>query len=149
MGMVVAFAAPRIELSFGLTKLLNFSDFKEAAGKVDAIAGVVAKKLLNDEQYTQFQNSLGNLKLGKAVEMATKSDAAAYFEMVSSSGMSFTGISAIFPCTRHEIQLWGKVGVSAEAFGQDVGKAEKEIFHKDFTRIDPPGTKQCDAVEKH
>jgi len=147
MGMVVAFAAPRIELSFGISKIFKFSDMKEAAEKVDFLADQLAKRVLSPDQYAQLKSSpFGNFTFSKAIETATKSDAAAYFEMVSSSGMSFTGISAITPCTRHDIHLWGKVGASAEAFGQDVGKAEKEIFRKDFTRIDPPGTHLCESV---
>jgi hypothetical protein len=147
MGMVVAFAAPRIELSFGISKIFKFSDMKEAASKVDFLADQLAKRVLSDDQYSAFKSSpMGNFKFSKAVDMAMKSDAAAYFEMVSSSGMSFTGMSAIAPCTRHDIHLWGKVGASAEAFGQDVAKSEKEIFRKDFTRIDPPGTHLCESV---
>ncbi len=149
LGMVVAFAAPRIELSFGISKILPFSDIKDAAEKVDKLADLLAKKALSPDQYSAFKSSpFGNITISKAVEMATKSDAAAYFEMVSSAGMSFTGISAITPCTRHDIHLWGKVGASAEAFGQDVGKSEKTIYEKEFTRIDPPGTKLCESVGK-
>ncbi len=147
MGMVVAFAAPRIELSFGIKKIFKFSDIKEAADKVDLIIDQLAKRTLDSDQYTKLKGSLGgSIGLGKAVSNAMKSDAAAYFEMVSSAGMSFTGASAIVPCTRHDIHLWGKVGTSADLFGQDMGKAEKEIYSKDFTRIDPPGTKLCESV---
>ena len=35
LGIVVAFAAPRIELSFGMSKVFKFEGFKEAAGKAD------------------------------------------------------------------------------------------------------------------
>ncbi len=147
MGMVVAFAAPRIELTFGVSKILKFKDMKEAASKVDALAGLLAKEALTPEQYAAFKSSpMGNFTISKAIENATKSDAAVYFEFISSAGMSFTGISAITPCTRHDIHLWGRVGVSAEVFGQSMGKSEKDIFEKDFTRIDPPGTKLCEAV---
>jgi hypothetical protein len=147
MGMVVAFAAPRIELSFGITKIFPFSDIKDAAGKVDAAADFLAKKVLTGDQYSQFKNSpIGQFSISQATQMATSSDAAAYFEMVSSAGMSFTGASAIVPCTRHDIHLWGKVGVSAQVFGQSMGKAEKDIYEKDFVRIDPPGTKLCESV---
>ena len=70
----------------------------------------------------------------------------AYFEMVTSAGMSFTGMSAIVPCTRHDIHLWGKVGVSAQLMGIAVGQTSKDIYKTDFTRIDPPGTKLCESV---
>jgi hypothetical protein len=147
MGMVVAFAAPRIELTFGISKILDFKDMKEAAAKVDALADLLAQKSLTPDQYQQFKSSpMGQFGMTKAIQTAIKSDAAAYFEMVSSAGMSFTGASAIVPCSRHDIHLWGKVGASAEAFGQDVGEVEKDVFKKDFTRIDPPGTRLCEEV---
>ncbi|GAA3765513.1 hypothetical protein GCM10022270_26660 [Terriglobus aquaticus] len=147
MGMVVAFAAPRIELSFGISKILPFSDIQGAAEKVDMIANILAEKALTPDQYAAFKASpVGSMTVSKAAEMATSSDATAYFEMVSSAGMSFTGISAIVPCTRHDIHLWGKVGASAQAFGQGLGNTVKTIYEKQLTRIDPPGTRLCESV---
>jgi hypothetical protein len=120
---------------------------KSAASKVDFVLDQLAKRKLSPDQYESFKNSpFGQITISKAVENATKSDAAAYFEMVSSAGMSFTGMSAIAPCTRHDIHLWGKVGASTEVFGVQVGKTEKNIYQKDFVRIDPPGTKLCESV---
>jgi hypothetical protein len=147
MGMVVAFAAPRIELTFGVSKIFDFGDMKDAAGKVDAATDFLAKELMTPEQYAAFKASpAGQIGLSKAIDNALKSDAAAYFEFVASAGMSNTGMSVVTPCTRHDIHLLAKVGVSAEVFGQDVGRAEKEVYTKDFTRIDPPGTDLCEAV---
>jgi hypothetical protein len=40
-----------------------------------------------------------------------------------------------------------KVGASLQAFGQDVGKAGTEIYKKDFERVDPPGTRLCEAAK--
>lgn len=145
LGMVVAFAAPRIELTLGIAKAIKSSgDIKEAAEKVDQLADFLAKKVLTPEQYQQYKNSpAGQFSLGKAAEASLKSDAAAYFEMVTTCGMSHTGLSVVYPCTRHDISLTGKVGVSAEAFGQSLGEATKDIFSKDFTYIDPPDSATC------
>ena len=148
LGMVVGFAVPRLELTFGFNKILSFSgEMKSAASKVDAAVDWLAKQTLTDDQYARLKSSpYGSLKLSKAIENATKSDAAAYFEMVTTVGMSNTGMSAITPCTRHDIHLLAKVGASAEAFGQKVAEAEKEVFTKDFSRVDPPGTHLCESV---
>ena len=54
--------------------------------------------------------------------------------------MNNTGASAITPCTRTDLRLLVKVGTHAEAFGFQAESAEKDIFKKDSTRIDPPGT---------
>lgn len=146
MGIVVAFAAPRIELSFGVSKILKFDQLEKAAKAADAIADQLMKRVLNNEDYERFKSSPLNFKISKAVENAVKSDAAAYIEMVASSGMSHTGFSAIFPCTRTDLHFIVKVGASAQAFGQQLGEVESEIFKKDFTRVDPPGTRQCEEV---
>jgi len=138
-GMVVAVAAPRIELVLGLTRKLDFGDIQKAAQRVDLIADQLAKRLLNPEDYERLKQSpLGGFKLGKAASMAMKSDAAAYVELVSTAGTSFSGMSAIFPCTRTDLALTVRVGASAEAFGQSVGKAERDVFSKSFVRVDPP-----------
>lgn len=144
MGLVVAFAAPRIELSFGVSKVFKMDSIKVAAERVDALADQVAKRLLDPDQYEAFKNGpMGRFQLGKAVENALQSDAAAYFEMVTSSGMSYSGMSVLTPCSRQDISLLGVVGASAQAFGESVGESRKEIFKKQVTKIDPPGTKLC------
>jgi hypothetical protein len=146
MGMVVAFAAPRIELSFGLTKIFPHEGLEWVADKVDKVANYVAKKYLSPEVYTQFTAKLGKDVISKGVKSVTQSDATAFFEMVTSAGMSNSGMSAIAPCTRHDIHLWGKVGVSAQLMGIGVGSTTKDIYKKDFTRIDPPGNHLCESV---
>ena len=146
MGMVVAFAAPRIELSFGLTKIFPQDTLEWAADKVDKIANYVAKKYLSPDVYSQLMSKLGTDIISKGVKSVTQSDATAYFEMVTSAGMSNSGMSAIAPCTRHDIHLWGTVGVSAQVMGMAVGQTSKNIYKKDFTRIDPPGNHLCESV---
>jgi len=148
LGMVIGFAVPRIELTFGFNKILSFSDeMKEATAKVDAAVDWLARKMLTDDQYAHLKSSpYGSLKLGTALDNATKSDAAAYIEMVTTVGMSNTGMSVVTPCTRHDIHLWAKVGASAEAFGQKVAETTKDVYSKDFSRIDPPGTALCESV---
>jgi hypothetical protein len=83
MGLVVAIAAPRIELSFGTAKVFKMEDLKVAAEKVDTMADELAKRLLQPEQYEAFKaGPMGRFSLGKAVENALQSEAAGYFEMV-------------------------------------------------------------------
>ncbi len=148
LGMVVAFAAPRIELTLGMSKAIKASkDIKEAASKVDALADKLAKKVLTPEEYDLFKNSpAGQFSFGKAVKASLASDAAAFFEMVTSCGMSHTGLSVIEPCTRHDISLSGKVGFSAEAFGQPLAEENQEIFSTDLSYVDPPGSGLCDGL---
>jgi hypothetical protein len=147
MGMVVAFAAPRIELTFGVSKVLKFSDIKDAAGKADKIMGVLAEKAFGKDALARLKTTpIGQFTMGKAVENALKSDAAAYLEVVTSSAMTHSGMSVLVPCTRTDLHLYVKVGASAQAFGQSLGKAEKEIFRKDVKHVSPPGVKLCESI---
>jgi hypothetical protein len=148
-GMVVAFAAPRIELVLGLTRPLKFKDIKTAADRVDLIADRLAKAVLTPADYARLKSSpAGGFTVGKAVSAAMKSDAAAYVELVTSAGTSFSGMSAIFPCTRTDLHLAVRVGASAQAFGQSVGHAESDVFTKDVVRVDPPDRGGlCERVE--
>jgi hypothetical protein len=146
MGMVVAFAAPRIELSFGLSKIFPQDKMEMAAEKVDQLANFLAKKALSPDTYAKLTGAVGTNIISKSVKVVTSSDATAFFEMVTSAGMSNSGMSAIAPCTRHDIHLWGKVGVSAQLMGIGMGQTTKDIYKKDFTRIDPPGNRLCESV---
>jgi len=147
MGMVVAFAAPRIELSLGLKKIFKMTDIKEAAGKVDMIASQLAKRLLTPEQQKQFSSGpMGKFSFADAADTALGSEATAYFEFITTSGTSFTGMSAINPCSRSDITLSANVGAAAQAFKASVGKAEKNIFKKSITHIEPPGVPLCESV---
>lgn len=146
LGLVVAFAAPRVELTFGLNKIYDASDIKKAAEIVDKIADVVAKKLLSPDQYANYQKN--GLHLGDVFKNALSSDGAVYFQMIGTSASSHTGMSAISPCSRYDLSLVGQVGASAEVWGKDVGTVSKEIFKKSMTRVDPPGMKLCEDIGK-
>ncbi len=142
-GFVMALAAPRVELTLGLGKL-NFKAIDEAAGKVDDYADALLHQVLTPEQYEAFKkNPVGGIKMAQAATNAVKSNADAYVELVTSSGASFSGESAIVPCTRTDIHVTVTVGASATAFGQQAGKVSKEVYRKDFLRVDPPGNHLC------
>jgi hypothetical protein len=145
MGMVVAFAAPRLELTFGVSRIVDMEDVETAADAVDGIAEGLVKRTFGEEGWERWKSSpAGGVSMGEAAKKAVSSDAAGYLELVSSSGMSNSGMSAIFPCTRTDLDLAVKVGASAQAFGLSLGRVEHEIFTKKVTRVDPPGTKLCE-----
>jgi hypothetical protein len=147
MGMVVAFAAPRLELTFGVSRLVDMEDIETAANAVDGIAKELVTRTFGEEGWQRWKSSpAGGVSLGEAAEKAVSSDAAGYLELVTSSGMSNSGMSAIFPCTRTDLELRVKVGASAQAFGLSLGRVEREILTKKVTRIDPPGTKLCEKA---
>jgi len=148
LGMVVAFAAPRIELTLGTTKLFKSEEMEKAAEKADKIAEFLIKKAYGKEGLEKIKEALGeDASMKKTVENAFASDAAGYVELVSSSGMSNNSLSGIFPCTRTELHFRVNVGASAQAFGRKLGSTSTEIFKRDFTRVDPPGNKMCSSFE--
>ena len=149
LGMVVAFAAPRIELVLGLGEadFLPSMITKGAVGAASAATDWLASKALSAEQYARYKVSpAGSVSLAATVDDLLKSEADAYFEIVTSIGMSTTGVSVMTPCTRHDIHLAGRVGAEVTVSAQDVGRPEAEVFKKDLVQIDPPGTQLCESV---
>jgi hypothetical protein len=149
MGVVVAFAAPRIELVLGLgdTEFWSSMVTKGLVGAASAATEWLASKTLSEEQYARYKASpVGSINLAATVNDLLKSEADAYFEMVTSIGMSTTGVSVMTPCTRHDVHIAAKVGAEADISGQDMGRPEAEVFTKNMTQIDPPGTQLCESV---
>jgi len=145
LGMVVAFCAPRIELSFGLHKLYDtLKNIKEAADTVDKYADKIAKRLFNAQQYANFQKN--KLKLGDTFKKSLKSDAMMYLQTIATSASSFSGNSAIIPCERYDLIFLAQMGASAELAGISLGKTEKDIFRIAKTKIDPPGARECQNI---
>ena len=146
LGLVVAFAAPRVELTLGLNKIYDESEIKKAADIVDKIADTVAKHLLSAQQYANYQQN--GLHLGDTFKNALSTEGAAYFQMVGTSASSYSGMSSITPCARYDLNLVASVGASAEVWGKTLASTSKEIFRKGMTRVDPPGMKLCENIGK-
>jgi hypothetical protein len=147
VGLVIAFAAPRIELSIGVSKILKFDGFKDAAAKADKYFDRLVGKVFGAEGLAKFKASpMSQVTAGKIVDAALGSNAAAYIELTTSSGMSHTGTAVMVPCTRTDVHLAAGVGASANAFGQKVGNVDKEIFKKDFTRVVPSEDLLCKNI---
>ena len=149
MGMVVAFAAPRIELVLGLgdTEFWPAMATKGMVAAASAATDWLASKALTPDHYARYKASpVGGINLAATVNDMLKSEADAFFEMVTSIGMSTTGASVMTPCTRHDLHVLGKVGAELNIAGQNRGQPEATIFTKDLTQIDPPGTQLCVSV---
>ena len=153
-GLVVAFAAPRIELSIGMTKILPHDDRDEDVEKIKKAAALADKyfdKLVTAkfgaDALAKFKATpAGQITATNITSAALGSDAAAYIELSTSSGTSHSGSAAMVPCTRTDLHMWVMVGASAHAMGQSVGDASKEIFRKDFTRVVPSEDALCKFV---
>jgi hypothetical protein len=144
IGLVVAFAAPRLELSIGVSKILKFDGMAEAAEKADKYLDILVTKTFGAEALAKLKSSPMSKVTGKnIVDAAMGSSAAAYIELTTSVGTSHSGSAAMVPCTRTDLHMSAKVGVSAKAFGQSVGDGDKEIFKRDTTRVKPSEDALC------
>jgi hypothetical protein len=147
LGLVLAMAAPRLELTTGVSKIASFEDFKDAAEKAEKVAERVITRVFGAEAYDRYKNSpAGQFTPSKAVEAAMGSNAAAYIELVTSSGMSASGMSAFSPCTRTDLRFLVRVGASGQAFGMEAPKLSEDVFVKTVSRVEPPGTKLCENI---
>jgi hypothetical protein len=145
VGMVVSFAAPRLELSLGLAKVFKPETMKLAADRVDKIADYLIQKTFGDDGLARWKASpMGGFSLGKAIEKALASDASAYFEFEISTGMTQAGAMAVVPCRQSSIHLAAVVGAGAQFLGVKVAAPEpKTVFKKDYEKVEPPNLKAC------
>ena len=137
IGMLVAFCAPRFELSLGYAKLLQPpSAIAVAAGKVDSWIGAFAKN------HPAVDNILNATPIGTAViTNSLKSNAAVYAQLVSTEGVTESGSSVIVPCSNATVQVAGQIGFDANLFNKDIvgnGKPSAEhgtdVFNKSWNK---------------
>jgi hypothetical protein len=144
LGLVVALAMPRIELSIGVSKILKFDGMADAAKKADGYFDKLVTKTFGAEALAKIKASpMSQVTAKNIVDAAMGSNAAAYIELTTSVGTSHSGSAAMVPCTRTDLHLAANVGVSAKAFGQSVGDADKELFKLDTTRVKPDQDMLC------
>ena len=144
IGLVVALAMPRIELSIGVSKILKFDGVADAATKADKYFDKLVTKAFGADALAKFKASpLSQVTAKNIADAAMGSNAAAYIELTTSVGTSHSGSAAMVPCTRTDLHLAANVGVSAKAFGQSVGDADKELFKLDTTRVKPDQDMLC------
>ena len=147
VGLVLAFALPRLELSIGISKVFKFDDAKEGAAKAEKAFDFLVSKTFGPEALQKIKDSPMNvISPSKVVEAAMGSDGAAFIELVTTSGMSATGNAVQPACIRTDLHMKINVGASAKAFGQEVGNVDKEIFTKDFTRVKPSENQVCNGI---
>ena len=135
VGLVVAFAAPKIELTFGLSKALKtLSDFDAPAEKADKIFDFLGRKVLGNDA----MDKLKDVNVGKALDMIKGNEASAYFQLVTSSGTS-AGVLDWGPCEQTDVYISATVNASAKMMGQSVGEANKELWKKHIHASHPAG----------
>jgi hypothetical protein len=140
VGMVIAVAAPRLELSLGLAKIFPLLDQSPAVAAVDAKIEKLAKAHLSPEVY----QALAKSPLGTAVLSNTiKSEADVFAQIIVTTGATRTGSSALIACSRIITDLTAQVGINGNLFGVESGKHTKNAWTHNWVRVEPPGARPC------
>lgn len=135
VGLVVAFAAPKIELTFGISKALKtLSDFDAPAEKADKLFDKLGRKIFGNEK----MDALKDVNIEKALDMIKGNEASAYFELVTSSGTS-AGVLSWGPCQQTDVYISASVNASAKLMGASAGEAQKELWKKHIHASKPDG----------
>jgi hypothetical protein len=135
VGLVVAFAAPRIELTFGISKALKtLSDFDKPAQKADKLFDKLGRKVFGDEK----MDKLKDVNIEKALDVIKGNEASASFELITSSGTS-AGVLSWGPCQQTDVYISASVSANAKLLGQSAGEAKKELWKKHIHASKPDG----------
>jgi hypothetical protein len=135
VGLVVAFAAPRIELTFGISKALKtLSDFDKPAEKADKLFDKLGRKVFGDEKMDKMKD----VNVEKALDMIKGNEASATFELITSSGTS-AGVLSWGPCQQTDIYISASVAANAKLLGQSADEAKKELWKKHIHASKPEG----------
>jgi hypothetical protein len=135
VGLVVAFAAPRIELTFGISKALKtLSDFDKPAKAADKMFDILGRKAFGNDA----MDKLKDVNVEKALDMVKGNEASASFELISSSGTS-AGVLSWGPCQQTDIYISATVAANAKLMGKSAGEAKKELWKKHIHASKPAG----------
>jgi hypothetical protein len=135
VGLVVAFAAPRIELTFGISKALKtLSDFDKPAEKADKLFDKLGRKVFGDEKMDKMKD----VNIEKALDVIKGNEASATFELITSSGTS-AGVLSWGPCQQTDIYISASVAANAKLLGQSADEAKKELWKKHIHASKPEG----------
>ena len=145
-GMVIAVAAPRLELSLGLAKIFPVLGVSSGAiAAVDKQIDKLAKAHLSPELYDALSKSpLGTAVLSNAI----KSSADVFMQLIVTTGATRTGSSAIVECSRITTDLTAQVGMNGSLLGVPAEVKTKDVWTHHWLRVDPPGAKLCTDMDK-
>ncbi len=137
--MVVAYAAPRVELSVDA-----FGSYKETLGKL-------ATRL--DQMQQGAATILGKLMPGVQTGLNTvkasnvlKSSADVYAQLISTEGTVHSSAISMIPCSKKWISFEGVVGTAADIAGLTPNaKRSAVVFQKRYDKADPPSN-FCEKV---
>jgi hypothetical protein len=137
--MVIAYAAPRIELgvsAFGTYKE-TLSKFATRLDQMQQGAAAIFGRLMPG-----VQTGLGTVKASNVL----KSSADVYAQLISTEGAVHSPATAMIPCSRQWISFEGVVGTAADIAGiTPTAKRSATVFQKRYDKAVPPSN-FCEKV---
>ena len=132
-GLVVAVAAPRIELRMGTEELWDMAGVPLNLNLTQTLSDVLMNNAIAGKW---LKNALGGNPL--AIE------GAAYFQLVISTTAAHSGMQSLVPCHQFTMLTKGQIGVDAQLLGSNTNWPPKDLFSKNIVQIVPPA-KICGA----
>lgn len=124
-GLVVAVAAPRVELRTGMEEIWDMGKFPLPSSMAESLTNVLLKNTIAGQWL--------NKKMGNPLSI----EAAAYFQMVMSTTASHSGMLSLVPCQQFTLTAKGQLGIDAEWLGNNTNWQPVEVFSKNLARHTP------------
>jgi len=127
-GLVVAVAAPRVELRMGAEELWEMATAPIPSSVAESLTDVLLK------------NTIAGKWLNNKVGNPLSTEGAAYFQLVVSTTAAHSGMQSLVPCQQFTLNARGQVGVDSEWLGSNSNWPAKDVFSKDLIQRVPNST---------
>jgi hypothetical protein len=124
-GLVMAVAAPRVELRMGTEEIWQMAQIPIPLRLVNSLSNVLASNTIVGKW---LNNKVGN---PLAIE------GAAYFQVVLSTTAAHSGMQSLVPCQQFTMVAKGQIGVDAKWLGNNTDWPPQDIFTKNIVQRQP------------
>lgn len=124
-GLVMAIAAPRIELRMGTEEIWDLGKIPFPSSFAESLTDVLLK------------NTIAGKWLDKKVGNPLSIEGAAYFQLVLSTTAAHSGMLSLVPCQQFTTNVEGQLGIDAEWLGNNTNWPPIKMFTKNFTQRQP------------
>jgi hypothetical protein len=124
-GLVMAIAAPRIELRMGSEEIWDLGKIPLPSSFAESLTDVLLK------------NTIAGKWLDKKVGNPLSIEGAAYFQLVLSTTAAHSGMQSLVPCQQFTTTVEGQLGIDAEWLGNNTNWPPIKMFSKNFVQRQP------------
>lgn len=124
-GLVMAVAAPRIELRSGTEEIWDLGKIPLPSSMAESLTDVLLKNTIAGKWFDK--------KVGNPLSI----EAAAYFQLVLSTTAAHSGMQSLVPCQQFTSLAEGQLGVDAEWLGNNTNWPPVKLFSKNIVQRQP------------